>query len=415
MDCGRSPRRLTSAARPLEVTRLSQRPGQHVVVVRVGSRQHDDGPGRVVDGRRQGGEDDGDDGRDHGRGDHDQGLGPAELQRLTPLGRRTGLTVYPTISVGRSHRDHLPVISSSDPAHGPSAQVVTECTDDHRVRRVRDRPHVDSWADFEGRGPRPLLCAPPWAHSSRSAVSACGRRSTRSCCGVRATSAEPAASSAVSTVDPPGSLRRAAVRGRPTRPGPGWAPLARTRSSRSLPAGPLPDTSPSSSRHAGQLRVRVQRRRLQVVAVVPDGPPSSSHARYTTGVEQCSGGVSSVNPSSWASGSSTSPIPRTLARPPATQKATSAPTSPPAGGSVRPPSAARLRRPSCPRPGRPRRDVLVQRPRRPVGPPVPAPGRPGRRRPAVVPPSTTTPGRLRPDRSRVSHRSRLTISASMRW
>ena len=87
------------------------------------------------------------------------------------------------------------------------------------------------------------------------------------------------------------------------------------------------------------------------------GPPRSSHARYTAGVLTASGGMTSVTTrSTWASGSTISPMPRTRARPPTRQNGMSAPSrearSKPTPTSRSRTSAARRRHRSSRRRGR---------------------------------------------------------------
>ena len=112
-----------------------------------------------------------------------------------------------------------------------------------------------------------------------------------------------------------------------------------------LPAkvGATPAASRMRSRHSakrGSTTMAAASRSL--IAARCAGTASSSQARYTAGVDTNNGGTirvttsGSLLPGSGATGSTTSPMPRTRARPPTIQNAMSAPTRDAATRSVKP-------------------------------------------------------------------------------
>ena len=90
--------------------------------------------------------------------------------------------------------------------------------------------------------------------------------------------------------------------------------------------GRSPVASPRRSRHSASRGSATSAAGSRSLPWSPAGPPRSSQARYTAGVEHPKGGVSSVRViGTKGLGSTTSPMPVTRARPPTRQKATSAP------------------------------------------------------------------------------------------
>ncbi len=235
IDCGRSPRRLTSAASPFDLTNASR--ARLSTSLSLGLAPDTTMMERVVlyTGGLDRGEHTADGSGEQRRDDHDDhDLAPAEADGSAHLLRRLGLrrgspAPAPLLASGSSDLCLLPHRRDrAGRVHRPARPARAAGGPIGRVRSVPAPPLSERASSPEPRRGRsgsaalwvpdpraPSVGSAIWVHSSRSAASACGRRSTRSCCDA------PVTISAASDLGP----------GRPPlQPAERSAPLRRERS-----------------------------------------------------------------------------------------------------------------------------------------------------------------------------------------